>query len=351
MGLNLTVSESPWQERIAAAWRASLEAIFETGRLLGEAKAALPHGEFTAMIEADLPFSPHTAQVLMKVARDERLTNPSRATLLPPSWYALSELSRLSDADLDAAFAAGVVKPDMERAQIKAWKSGQRRAAVVAEGGCTIDDLETLALDRPGEFAAILVDVPSEYKTFSEAGAGRSPEMHYGTMSVAELIAMGPIIRALAAKDTALLYWTSGPNLRNSFRIVEAWADDGTDKPVFRYSTKAFAWVKLNPNAGPAFAEGRASRDDFHKGPGHWTRSNGEDVLLFLKGHPPRLEDNVDELVIAPRAGHSAKPVAVHEGIEALVAGPYLELFGREERPGWTVWGNQAHGPSEEGEA
>ena len=49
----------------------------------------------------------------------------------------------------------------------------------------------------------------------------------------------------------------------------------------------------------------------------------------------------MDELVIAPRGEHSAKPAAVHEGIEALVAGPYVELFARAPRDGWAVWGNE----------
>ena len=62
-------------------------------------------------------------------------------------------------------------------------------------------------------------------------------------------------------------------------------------------------------------------------------------------GDPARLSANVDELVIAPRGAHSAKPEEVHGRIEALVAGPYLELFGRPpHRPGWTVWGNEVGG-------
>jgi N6-adenosine-specific RNA methylase IME4 len=27
--------------------------------------------------------------------------------------------------------------------------------------------------------------------------------------------------------------------------------------------------------------------------------------------------------------------------IESLFNGPYLEMFSRTQRPGWTVWGNQ----------
>jgi N6-adenosine-specific RNA methylase IME4 len=39
---------------------------------------------------------------------------------------------------------------------------------------------------------------------------------------------------------------------------------------------------------------------------------------------------------------HSRKPDEQYAIIEACSPGPYLELFARGERPGWTVWGNQA---------
>jgi hypothetical protein len=42
-----------------------------------------------------------------------------------------------------------------------------------------------------------------------------------------------------------------------------------------------------------------------------------------------------------PRREHSRKPEEIYSRIEALVAGPYLELFARETRPGWDQWGDQ----------
>jgi N6-adenosine-specific RNA methylase IME4 len=45
--------------------------------------------------------------------------------------------------------------------------------------------------------------------------------------------------------------------------------------------------------------------------------------------------------VISPRREHSRKPDDCRESIQRLVAGPYCELFAREEHPGWDVWGNQ----------
>jgi N6-adenosine-specific RNA methylase IME4 len=49
----------------------------------------------------------------------------------------------------------------------------------------------------------------------------------------------------------------------------------------------------------------------------------------------------VRRLVVEPRREHSRKPDCVHQRIERLVAGPYLELFARETRPSWDCWGNQ----------
>jgi N6-adenosine-specific RNA methylase IME4 len=41
---------------------------------------------------------------------------------------------------------------------------------------------------------------------------------------------------------------------------------------------------------------------------------------------------------------HSEKPPEVHDRIERLVSGPWLELFGRRPRTGWQVVGNELDG-------
>jgi N6-adenosine-specific RNA methylase IME4 len=38
---------------------------------------------------------------------------------------------------------------------------------------------------------------------------------------------------------------------------------------------------------------------------------------------------------------HSRKPDQMHADLEALYAGPSAELFARQRRSGWDVWGNQ----------
>jgi N6-adenosine-specific RNA methylase IME4 len=43
---------------------------------------------------------------------------------------------------------------------------------------------------------------------------------------------------------------------------------------------------------------------------------------------------------VEPRGQHSEKPAIVYQWARQVSYGPYLELFGIGERPGWTVWGN-----------
>ncbi len=44
----------------------------------------------------------------------------------------------------------------------------------------------------------------------------------------------------------------------------------------------------------------------------------------------------------ARKREHSRKPAEQYEIIESCSPGPYLEMFGRGERDGWTIWGDQA---------
>lgn len=76
-------------------------------------------------------------------------------------------------------------------------------------------------------------------------------------------------------------------------------------------------------------------------GLGYWTRANTEPCLLATRGKPKRIAADIRQGILEPIREHSRKPDCVHERIERLVAGPYLELFARQRRPGWTSWGNE----------
>jgi hypothetical protein len=112
-----------WAERIRHAWQQGLTAIIESGRLLSAAKAALSHGEWEAMCADSLPFSASTAQRLMAIAADGRITNPAHVQDLPPHWGTLYELTKLTDDEFKQGIEAGAIRPDMER---KALINGAR---------------------------------------------------------------------------------------------------------------------------------------------------------------------------------------------------------------------------------
>lgn len=91
-----------WAKRLGSVWRKAcddmIEAVFELGRDLIAAKGELGHGEFGSMFKGkEVPFTWRTANRIMKIANDQRLTNWTRVSNLPPSWGTLYQLTRLED--------------------------------------------------------------------------------------------------------------------------------------------------------------------------------------------------------------------------------------------------------------
>jgi len=185
-----------------------------------------------------------------------------------------------------------------------------------------------------GYFKAILADPPWQFnnlwggrpKKVNGNYPSRAIDSHYDTLTIDEICALP--VNNVAADDCVLFMWTCWPVLQASFRVIEAWG--------FKYKTCAFSWMKADPYR--LFADEKTP----FAGLGYWTRANTEPCLLATRGKPKRIAADVRQGIIAPRREHSRKPDEVHDRVERLVAGPYLELFGRQSRPGWTVWGNEA---------
>lgn len=174
-----------------------------------------------------------------------------------------------------------------------------------------------------GKFGAILADPPWRYSCWSGPNMGRNgvTESHYRVMSTEEIAALP--VGAAAADDCVLFLWATWPTLESALDVVRTWG--------FTYKTEAFTWVKVLPERP------RQPR----MGLGYWTRANTEPCPLATRGNPKRLHKDVGQVIAEPIREHSRKPDCVHERIERLVAGPYLELFARQSWPGWTTWGNE----------
>jgi len=186
-----------------------------------------------------------------------------------------------------------------------------------------------------GHFGAILADPPWGFKTWSgpeKKVASRGTVAPYRTMEIADMAKMP--VADLAAPNCCLFMWVVWPTIPEAFDLIDAWG--------FKYKTCAFAWLKADPYRLWALEE------DVRMGLGYWTRSNSEVCLLATRGKPKRVNNTVRQGIIEPIRQHSRKPDCVHERVQQLVAGPYLELFARQKRPGWTVWGNQTDKFAEE---
>lgn len=186
------------------------------------------------------------------------------------------------------------------------------------------------------KYRVILADPPWRYVTRSAKGMGRSPDRHYETMTIDEIKSLP--VHEIAAKDCVLFMWVIDSHVELAHEVIKAWG--------FKYKTVGFYWGKQNQDGS------------FFTGTGHWTRANPEHAyecyfgeteqevercFLNTVGRPKRVAKNVPRLIVSPRREHSRKPEDIWSRIEALVDGPYLELFGREQHGEWSVWGKESN--------
>ncbi|TFJ95145.1 cation tolerance protein CutA [Platysternon megacephalum] len=105
---------------------------------------------------------------------------------------------------------------------------------------------------------------------------------------------------------------------------MEAWG--------FRYVSN-LVWAKRRKDGGP---DGR--------GVGFYFRNVTELVLFGVKGSMRTLQPGRSQvnMIETRKREHSRKPDEQYDLIEACSPGPFLELFARHPRPGWTVWGDES---------
>lgn len=179
-------------------------------------------------------------------------------------------------------------------------------------------------------FQCILADPPWNFKSNSVEKPGRNARGHYDCMSLVDIAAL-PVER-YAAPEAVLFMWVTGPFLVAGYHlpVMRAWG--------FEPTAMGFVWVKLNLRASPHFFTQR----DLFSGGGFTTRKNAEYVVIGKRGRSLRMDAGIQEVIISPRREHSRKPDESYRRIERYCSGPRLELFGRQQREGWEVRGNQA---------
>jgi N6-adenosine-specific RNA methylase IME4 len=148
----------------------------------------------------------------------------------------------------------------------------------------------------------------------------KSQELPYQTMNV-NTIASLPV-KKIVAKDAFLFIWVTNKYLLESKAVIEAWG--------FKY-VSCITWKKKKMGGGL----------------GGVVRVTSEHLLFCRRGNL-KANGTIPESVIDAKRPyvngypcHSKKPEVFAEMIGSLSDGNKIELFARQTRNGWDVWGNE----------
>lgn len=174
----------------------------------------------------------------------------------------------------------------------------------------------------PGTFHTIVADPPWDHSdgtgtTLIDGKWVTSEGVPYSCMTLDAIAALP--INELAHRDAHLYLWTTNRYLRDAYDLCDGWG--------FTVS-KPLVWAK-----DPMGFFGRPYV------------SSAEFCLYARRGNLKALDSAGRQWWNWPRGAHSAKPEAFLDIVEQVSPGPYLEMFSRRARLGWTTWGNESlHG-------
>ena len=159
-------------------------------------------------------------------------------------------------------------------------------------------------------FQVIYCDPAWEY---SNSGFAMSAENQYPTMSIEKLKELE--VKKLADDNCVIFMWATNPLLRDAISVMESWG--------FEYKTN-FVWVKKKNTAG------------------FYVLGQHELLLIGVKGSMLPIGNKPKSIIYGDNKIHSKKPIEVYEIIEGMYPKlKYIELFARNPRKGWQIWGNE----------
>jgi N6-adenosine-specific RNA methylase IME4 len=171
-------------------------------------------------------------------------------------------------------------------------------------------------------FCTILADPPWRFQNSTGKVAPEHKRLRrYQTMTLDAIRAMP--IAAHAAAKSHLYLWCPNALLQEGLQVMRDWG--------FTYKAN-IVWHKIRKDGGP---DGR--------GVGFYFRNVTELLLFGTCGKLRTLKAGRTQVNILKtrKQEHSRKPDEMYGIIEACSPGPFLELFARARRQGWTQWGDE----------
>lgn len=252
---------------------------------------------------------------LPNVDSDERKASDQAAKIVGTNRLYVTDAKKIEREapELKEAVMAGTMTLPQARHQLKEREREARRD----ENRKIIQSVpEPAKIIEQAKFATIVIDPPWDWSDEGDQDQLGRARPDYATMTIDELERLQ--VAKLADIDCHLYLWITNRSLPKGFRLLEAWG--------FRYIT-ALTWVKP------------------HFGMGNYFRGQTEHVLFGVKGSQPLKRKDVGTVFMADRGpdGHSSKPPSFLELVESCSPGPYLEMFSRSNRDGWTAWGENTN--------
>lgn len=174
-----------------------------------------------------------------------------------------------------------------------------------------------------GGFHTVLADPPWRFRNRTGKVAPEHRRLdRYSTLDLDSICDLP--VQEVIAKDAHLYLWVPNALLPDGMRVMQSWG--------FRYVSNV-VWAKRRKDGGP---DGR--------GVGFYFRNVTELILFGVRGSmrtlaPARRQVNMIE---TRKREHSRKPDEQYDLIESCSPGPFLEMFARQARPGWTAWGDES---------
>lgn len=215
---------------------------------------------------------------------------------------------------------AAVPEPEFEN-QIAGWRdrvsqeSERVTTSLIRRGEREQRDQNLKQPEIPdGQYGLIYADPPWRYE--HSKTESRDIENQYPTLNLDQICELP--IQDLTAPDCVLFLWATSPKLEEAMRVIDSWD--------FTYRTCA-VW------------------DKELIGMGYYFRQQHELLLVATKGTPgaPLPQTRVSSVLRERRQKHSKKPEKVYALIEDMYPNTSrIELFARNNRAGWSSWGNEA---------
>ena len=215
--------------------------------------------------------------------------------------------ARKNDEIVSRSFALTMIK-EHKRAEKEA-----KREEIRQENAEKVKKLSS-PLEAQGLFQTIVIDPAWDFRDegYNDPFGRSRPD--YKVMSIEEIEKLP--VQKIADENCHLYLWITNRSLPKGFKLLETWG--------FRYIT-CLTWVK------PYF------------GMGTYFRGQTEQILFGVKGSQLLKRKDVGTCFEAPRGSkHSEKPEEFYKLVESCSYEPYIDIFGRKEREGWTVWGENS---------